>query len=137
MKSLFTIIFILLDISTYSQVNLNILDQKPPATYENIYSQKLGGDSLSTSFLLWIKKSVPLHIHANHSEVVYVISGTADFEMGYDLEKRQIKAGDYIFIPKNKVHGLNVTSAEPLEVISIQSPMFNGSDRIQVDVQSK
>ena|ERR1035437_3869403 len=130
MKSLFTSILILLTVSTYSQISLSILDQKSPTTYENIYSQKLGGDSLSTSFLLWIKKSVPLHIHANHSEVVYVISGTADFVMNNQTMK--IKAGDYIFIPKNTVHGLKVTSTEPLEVISIQSPIFNGDDRIPV-----
>jgi len=99
--------------------------------FENVYSEKITGDSLSTSFLILIKKEVKLHKHLEHSEHVYVLEGEGNMQLGNDWFK--IKSGDLIFIPKNTPHKVVTTSKIPLKVISIQSPQFDGSDRILLE----
>lgn len=99
--------------------------------FENLYSEKITGDSLSTSFLILIKKEVKLHKHLEHSEHVYVLEGEGNMQLGNDWFK--IKSGVLIFIPKNTPHKVVTTSNIPLKVISIQSPQFDGSDRILLD----
>ncbi|MEQ9064832.1 MAG: cupin domain-containing protein [Vicingaceae bacterium] len=103
---------------------------KPEKDFENIWSTVIHSDSLSTSTLIWIKKEVKAHRHAKHTEQVYVLEGSADMKI--DSEMISIVSGDLIFIPKNVVHSLKVTSGEPLKVISFQSPQFLGKDRIFV-----
>ncbi|HLG04030.1 MAG TPA: cupin domain-containing protein [Bacteroidia bacterium] len=101
-----------------------------PANTENIFSRPLYGDSLTSSFLIVVKKEVKPHLHLFHSEQVYVLSGEAEMTLGD--QKFMIKAGDLIFIPKNTPHAATVTSAVPLKIISIQSPYFDGTDRVPV-----
>lgn len=38
----------------------------------------------------------------------------------------------YLFIPSESHHAVEVTSAEPMQVLSIQCPEFVGKDRIKV-----
>ena len=96
--------------------------------YENIFLRKLSSDSLVSSFVIFIKKEVKAHKHVNHSEHVYVLDGEG--EMIVADNKMKIKKGDMIFIPKNTFHSLKVTSSAPVKVLSIQSPMFDGKDRV-------
>jgi mannose-6-phosphate isomerase-like protein (cupin superfamily) len=42
----------------------------------------------------------------------------------------KISEGDVIFIPLNTFHSVKSTGKVPLKVLSIQSPEFDGSDRI-------
>lgn len=97
---------------------------------ENIYNKQLFGDSLSTSFCIVIKKEVKAHKHQYHSEHVVVLEGEGIMKL--DGESMPIKKGDLIFIPKNPIHSVKRVSKVPLKVLSIQSPAFNGSDRIFV-----
>lgn len=106
----------------------NVFQLQPEQEYENVFIQKLFTDSLASTFIIWVKKEVPLHKHEWHTEQVYVISGKGAMTVGKEL--KPITAGDIIFIPKNTPHAVKVTSAEPLKVISIQAPEFDGSDRI-------
>lgn len=108
----------------------NLLEQKTFTQLENIHVTKLFEDSLSSSFLIVIRNEVAAHKHIEHSEHVYVIEGEADFVLNETLIK--IKPGDFIFIPKNTIHKLTVTSKIPMKAISIQAPYFNGSDRILI-----
>jgi len=85
-------------------------------------------DSLSSSFCIIIPKEVKPHYHANHTEQVVVLSGEADMMLGD--QKLHIKAGDVIIIPKGTVHSVIVTSKDPLKIISVQAPYFDGTDRI-------
>lgn len=101
---------------------------KSKFSFENIQNQKLFGDSLTSSFVIFIKKEVPLHKHIFHSEHVWILEGEAEMILGN--EKFQISKGDCIFIPKNTPHKVSVTSSIPLKIISIQSPNFDGSDRV-------
>ena len=41
--------------------------------------------------------------------------------------------GDFVFIPKNTPHSVNVISKVPLKVISVQAPFFDGKDRVLLE----
>tara|TARA_B110000503_G_scaffold140080_1_gene230039 strand:+ start:2740 stop:3237 length:498 start_codon:yes stop_codon:yes gene_type:complete len=102
-----------------------------PDTVGNIYVQKLASDSYSTDFLIVIKSHVPLHKHAHHTETIYVLEGTGEFQEGN--KHLVIGPGDYLRIPKGTPHGVRVTSSKPLKVLSVQAPEFFGKDRIAVE----
>lgn len=104
---------------------------KAPGVYENIFSRPVGSDSLSSSFVIFIKKEVKKHKHETHTENVYVLDGEGEMLLGDKTFK--VKKGDMVFIPMNTPHSLKVTSAIPVKVLSVQSPHFDGKDRIFID----
>jgi mannose-6-phosphate isomerase-like protein (cupin superfamily) len=114
-----------------SQTNQSLDTIKAPAVYENIYSRAIGSDSLASSFVIFIKKEVKKHKHVSHSEHVYVLEGEGEMLLGEKTFK--IKKGDIVFIPKNTVHALKVTSAIAMKVLSVQAPLFDGKDRVFVE----
>ncbi len=98
---------------------------------DNIYNKPLFGDSLVSSFVIVIKKEVKLHKHATHTEHVVVLDGTGQMTLGD--KNFEIKKGDVIFIPKNTTHAVKTTSKQPLKVLSVQSPNFDGKDRLFIE----
>lgn len=123
--------FILFTSSTFAQV-FNSLDTiKSPADYENIYSKPVSADSLSSGFVIFIKKEVKKHKHLEHSEHVYILEGAGEMLLGDKMII--VKKGDMVFIPKNTPHSLKVTSSTPVKVLSIQSPFFDGKDRVLIE----
>jgi mannose-6-phosphate isomerase-like protein (cupin superfamily) len=126
------IIVILFILPLVSKAQFHSLDTiSAPASYENIYVKPIASDSLSSSFLIFVKKEVKKHKHATHSENVYILDGEGIMLLGD--KKFPVKKGMVIFIPMNIIHELKVTSASPVKVLSIQSPMFDGKDRILID----
>lgn len=103
----------------------------PSAAYENIYTRIVASDSSVSSFVIFIKKEVKAHKHNSHAEHIYVLDGTGEMQISDKLF--QIKKGDIFFVPKNTIHSLKVTSTIPVKVLSIQTPMFDGKDRIFVE----
>jgi mannose-6-phosphate isomerase-like protein (cupin superfamily) len=99
-----------------------------PEPYENIHVQKLDEDERVSTFLIWIKDEVREHHHATHSEVVYIVEGHGSLWLGGVLHP--IKAGDYVYIPAGTPHRVRVESDIAMKAISIQTPMFDGSDRV-------
>jgi mannose-6-phosphate isomerase-like protein (cupin superfamily) len=128
MKHLFMLIILFVSGSTIAQDLIYIPEQKAPSDYENIHIKRLFGDSLSTSFIIWIKDTVATHKHEAHSETIYVLEGEAKFYFNDSI--KIIQADDVLFIPKNNWHAVKVTSEIPMKVISVQSPGFYGEDRI-------
>jgi len=59
------------------------------------------------------------------------LSGAGTFTLG--MKKFTIKKGDFIHVPKGTIHAVDVTSSNPLKVISVQSPEFLGQDRVYVN----
>ena len=127
MKKLITLLFILIGISSFSQVT-NLEKLEPSEEYENVHVKKMYSDSLCTSFIIWIKKEVKAHKHEHHSETIYVLEGKGTMVVGKDTF--EIKEGDFFNIPMNTAHSLKVTSKEVVKVISVQAPIFDGSDRV-------
>lgn len=99
--------------------------------FDNIYSELIFSDSLTSSFLIIVKKEVKLHKHVHHSEHVYVLEGSGDMILGQD--NISITKGDLIIIPKNTIHSLIVTSINPVKILSFQSPEFSGNDRVYIE----
>lgn len=131
-KSLFSIIalFILAHMSFGQQVEI-IANFQPELNYENVHVYELDSDPLTSTYLIWVKSDVKEHYHAEHTEVVYVLEGEGELTLGDT--KRIIRPGDYIFIPKGTRHSVLVKSESPMKVLSVQTPQFDGSDRVIVE----
>jgi mannose-6-phosphate isomerase-like protein (cupin superfamily) len=129
MKNVFLLFFILPLFAKAQNQSLDTI--KAPSSYDNIYSRTIASDSLSSSFVIFIKKEVKKHKHVAHTENVYILDGEGEMLLGDKTFK--VKKGDIIFIPMNTVHALKVTSSIPVKVLSVQSPRFDGKDRIYVD----
>lgn len=119
---------ILVGISAQAQSQRPTGDTKPPKKYDNVHVEKIHEDSLSSTFIIWVKKSVRTHKHLAHSENIYVLEGKAIFTLGDT--SFVIKKGDIIFVSKNTWHAAKTISRRPLKVISVQSPHFDGTDRV-------
>lgn len=130
-SALALLLFLFMPIVGSAQHFQHLSSLSPEVDYENIHVVKLDGDSLQTSFAIWIKKGVKEHFHADHSESIYVLEGEGMMSLGNDLFL--IKTGDYVFIPKGTPHSITQVMGDlPLKVLSIQAPLFDGSDRIFV-----
>jgi mannose-6-phosphate isomerase-like protein (cupin superfamily) len=126
--SWFTCLWIGLSCSVYSQDIRKIVDLQPEVDYANVHVVRLFGDSLSTSFAIWIKDTVATHRHEYHTETIYVLEGEGKFY--FNDEIRLLKPNDALLIPKMNWHAVKVTSEQPMKVLSIQSPGFDGTDRV-------
>lgn len=103
---------------------------KPNAEYDNTHVQRLAGDAGASVFVIWIKSGVRKHKHAAHSETVHVLKGKGSMELGDQM--LDIRKGDVIFIPQGTPHSVEVKGGT-MQVISIQAPEFDGSDRIWLE----
>jgi len=103
----------------------------PPESFNNIHVEKLGSDDKVSEFIIFIKDEVKAHYHELHTELIYVLEGKA--VMTLDGSKQVIKAGDFIRINPTSIHAVKVLSDIPLKVLSIQTPEYNGIDRIFVE----
>jgi mannose-6-phosphate isomerase-like protein (cupin superfamily) len=96
---------------------------------DNIEVLKISEDSLHSTFQITIPNKVALHYHEYHTENIIVIHGKARMKLGNDTIV--IKKGDQVTIPMKTEHEvIKVLSRKPLSVYSIQSPKFDGTDRI-------
>lgn len=127
MKKLLFVLIVLTSQFGFGQNVTNLKDVQPSADFDNIHIEKIYTDENSTSFVIWVKKSVKAHYHKNHTESLYVIEGSATMQVG---EKEfEIKEGDYFTVPENTHHSVVVKSKIPLKVLSLQAPEFLGEDR--------
>lgn len=127
---LFLLLFCLFPIHFgFAQFHKKLKEIHPDAAYENVSVKKIAEDSLQSTFLIWIKKDVRGHFHQYHTENIIVLEGKA--EMMFNGERIIVRKGDYLNIPKGTHHSVErVISRKPLKVLSIQSPNFDGKDRI-------
>ncbi len=109
---------------------LKSIDPSEP-DYENVDVVPLHSDSTSSTFIVFVKKTVAKHYHAHHTEQVVVLEGKGRMQMGD--QEFIVKKGDYIIIPPGTHHAVQVIGRKPMKVLSIQSPQFKGKDRIFVD----
>jgi mannose-6-phosphate isomerase-like protein (cupin superfamily) len=132
LKATIAAIFILLSwLAAVGQDVKNLPAMKQKAAYDNTTTTNVYNDSVATSNVIWIKKEVRPHYHQSHTEQAYVIEGTGKMLLGNQI--LDVRAGDLITIPKGTIHALRVTSSTPMKVLTIHSPSFDGSDRVQVE----
>ena len=131
MKRFLKILFIcLLSFNSKAQIHINPDTLKFEDTTKT-QVKLLASDSLCSTFFIVIPGEVKMHYHAFHSENVMVIEGKGIMKLG-DKEF-EIKEGDLIVIPRGTKHSVKRTGEKPLKVISVQSPYFDGKDRVMVD----
>jgi quercetin dioxygenase-like cupin family protein len=64
-----------------------------------------------------------LHTQPDHDEIVIVIDGEAEFRVGDEVHR--VGPGDFVFIPRNTLHGRVRTITESMSALSIYSPFFD------------
>ena len=131
MKLAGQILLLTCSFSVNAQTVSNLDTTGSRSSFTKILNRSLFGDSLASSFCILIKDEVPAHLHEHHSEHVMVIEGEAMMTLGNN--KFVIRKNDLIFIPKKTIHAVKNTGKTPLKVLSIQSPYFDGGDRVFVD----
>ena len=132
MKLVLAFLFVCLNLVCFSQDLRSLKKMEPSDNFENIYAEKISEDSLQSSFVIWVKSGVKQHFHAEHTENIYVISGKATMTLADSTFT--IRKGDLLTIPKGTPHSVTkVFGRKPLQVLSIQSPLFDGSDRIFIE----
>jgi quercetin dioxygenase-like cupin family protein len=129
-KKLVIALIAVLAVAAFAQIDPNLKKLHPPKSYENIHVEQISNDSNQTAFVIWIKNEVALHKHEWHTENVYILDGKGEMTLGD--EKFVVEKGDYFNIPEDTPHALKVLSSGPIKVLSIQSPFFDGSDRILI-----
>ena len=133
MYRLFCLCLFCVSLKGYTQSHFSLDTLKAPLEYNDVYVQKVYTTKNQTSFVIWIKTKVKKHKHLTHTELIQVLDGAGKMTLGN--ESFDIKKGDFIVVPENTEHGVVVTSSEPLKVVSIQTPEFDGTDRIWVEDQ--
>lgn len=109
----------------------SLLAIEPPASYDNVHVHRLSSDKHASEFLIFVKRGVKAHYHAFHSETVYILSGKGEMRIGDQVVG--VESGSFLKIPEGTIHGLTVTSAEPMVALSVQAPEFKGKDRVFVE----
>ncbi|MFY8350212.1 cupin domain-containing protein [Pseudoalteromonas sp. SSM20] len=110
-----------------SSAPINIEQMVAPSDLENVKVVQLASNQDASQFLIFIKKSVPQHLHKEHSEMVYIVDGEGKMQLGD--KSFTIKKGDFVKIDENTPHGVTVTSQQPLKVLSTQTPEYFGKDK--------
>jgi len=131
MKLLITFLLLSLLKIGIAQENFNLDTLQPKQAYENILVEPIYENENNSYFVIWIKKAVKSHKHETHTETITVIEGEGIMTVGKN--SFTIKKGDFFEIPKNTFHALKVTSKTPMKVLSIQTPKFDGTDRVFED----
>lgn len=99
MKHLFLVLIILLPIFGYGQNHQPFQLIAPEVEFENVLAVALNSDSLSLSYLFWVKKTVTKHFHCFHTSNIYVLEGSGLMLLGTDT--LLINEGDHIVIEPN------------------------------------
>ena len=83
------------------------------------------GQSISANIATSSGTDSKLHTQPDHDEIVIVIDGEAEFRVGD--ETRRVGPGDFMFIPRNTLHGRVRTLTDSMSALSIYAPYFDRS----------
>ncbi len=100
-----------------------ILEELPLGRTHHWYTQ---ANTAQSDTLVFIRAQLGpgachgFHHHPEMDEMIFVISGEA--EQWYESEKRVLKAGDMVYVPRGVVHATFNASAEELDFLAILTP---------------
>jgi mannose-6-phosphate isomerase-like protein (cupin superfamily) len=106
----------------------SLLMAYPLAADQQLRSEQIAHDSLSSVQLTQIRGELESHRHLSHDENIWVIRGAGRLVL--DGVKQKVTAGQMIHIPKGVSHSFHNMGSQPAVVISVFSPGFDGKDRI-------
>ena len=109
-------------------LNLNEIVQQfqtDPATRNDPVKRMFicDGQSISANIATSSGEGSKLHTQPDHDEIVVVIDGEAEFRIGD--ETRRVGPGDFMFIPRNTLHGRVRTLTDSMSALSIYAPYFD------------
>src|SRR5688572_28512233 len=81
------------------------------------------GEHLSASIATGAGSGSALHTQSAHDEVVVVLEGQAEFQVGDEI--KVVSVGDVVFIAKNTLHGRVRTISKAWAALSIYAPYFH------------
>jgi mannose-6-phosphate isomerase-like protein (cupin superfamily) len=72
-----------------------------------------------------LRSTAPLGMHRqpNHEELIFILEGEANLRVAD--ETRPVRAGDFIYVPRNAVHGVTEITAQPFSLLSVFTPQFD------------
>ncbi len=99
--------------------------QTDPATQNDPVKRMFicDGESLTANVATSSGDESKLHTQPNHDEIVIVIDGEAEFRVGDEV--RRVGPGDFVFIPRNTLHGRVRTLTDSMSALSIYAPFFD------------
>lgn len=106
----------------------SLLMAYPLAADQQMRSDQVAHDSLSSVYLTQIRGALESHRHISHDENVWVVRGAGRLVL--DGVKQKVSAGQMVHIPKGVSHSFHNMGSQPAVVISVFSPGFDGKDRI-------
>lgn len=78
------------------------------------------GERLGAVILKFEGADVRMHRQPEHEELLIVLEGEASFQVAEEI--RQVRRGDFIFVPRGAMHGTLSIDAAPLSMLSIMAP---------------
>ncbi len=99
--------------------------QNDPATQNDPVKRMFicDGEAMTANIANSSGSGSKLHTQPDHDEIVIIIDGEAEFMVGD--ETRHVRPGDFIFIPRNTLHGRVRTITESMSALSIYAPYFD------------
>ncbi|HXG93901.1 MAG TPA: cupin domain-containing protein [Blastocatellia bacterium] len=73
-------------------------------------------------------RAVTPHHHCEIEEIYYILSGRGVMTVGD--ERREVGAGDAVFVPRGHFHTLENTSDEPVKLLLVCGPAFFYEDEV-------
>ncbi|MGA9772761.1 MAG: cupin domain-containing protein [Blastocatellia bacterium] len=90
-------------------------------------TSEITGCSLAEETLLPGQAVTPHH-HREIEEVYYILSGRGVMQVGD--EKREVSAGDAVYVPRTARHTLENTGTEPIKLLLVCGPAFFYEDEV-------
>ena len=106
----------------------SVLSKNPPAKGEAFKVMPVAQGRDASVTVVRAAGELPPHYHESREEVVYVVRGGGTMLLGN--EKRPVKAGDILHIPRRVPHGFVNGAKRETVVVSVMAPPFDGKDRI-------
>jgi mannose-6-phosphate isomerase-like protein (cupin superfamily) len=73
-------------------------------------------------------QAVTPHHHREIEEIYYILSGRGVMRVGD--ERREVAAGDAVYVPRENIHTLENTGAEPIKLLLVCGPAFFYGDEV-------
>ena len=105
---------------TYAETEL---EQLPDGRTHHWYTRPNTAQSESLVFVraqLSPGTAHAFHHHPEMDEIIYILSGEA--EQWYEHEKRTLKSGDVIYIPRGVIHGTYNSSDAEVDFLAVLTP---------------
>jgi quercetin dioxygenase-like cupin family protein len=112
-----------------------MLREAPLAADEDLRAELLLESEEFSAYLVQFRSGESRHIHRTHDQTFIVYRGHG--EIYINDRRRPCQPGDVFHIPRGTPHSCVNTGPQPLVVVNIFTPPFDGKDRIPLPRESR